>query len=230
MDRIILDDIPFAVDSEGLARLLRIQPGSRSASEFSKILNEAILVARPKAAFAVAVAHMRGDTSVEIDNVLFNSLVLRVNLDKAGIVYPFVATCGTELEEWSRTISGMLQSFWADSIMLMALGCAMSHLEAYLKRRLGNEATLSSMNPGSLPDWPLAEQAALFSLLGESAVAIGTRLTEKMVIHPLKSVSGIQFVSEETFINCSLCPRPNCPSRRTDYDADLYGTKYGHQK
>jgi hypothetical protein len=230
MDRIILDDIPFATDPEGLARLLRIQPGSRNASEFSKILQDAIAVARPKAAFAVAVAHMRGDTIVEIGNVILNSLILRINLEKAGIVYPFVATCGTELEEWSRTLRDMLHSFWADSIMLMALGCAMGHLDAYLKQRIGNEAILSSMNPGSLPDWPLAEQAALFSLLGDGASAIGARLTDKMVIHPLKSVSGIHFVSEEAFINCSLCPRLNCSSRRADYDTDLYGTKYGQQK
>jgi len=55
--------------------------------------------------------------------------------------------------------------------------------------------------------------------LGDSAKAIGTRLTEKMVIQPLKSVSGIQFVSEEGFVNCSLCPRQGCPSRRAPYDA-----------
>jgi len=49
-----------------------------------------------------------------------------------------------------------------------------------------------------------------------------------MVIQPLKSVSGIQFVSEEGFVNCSLCPRENCPGRRADYDAGLYDVRYGH--
>jgi hypothetical protein len=229
MDRIILDDIPFEVEETGLAELLRIQPGSRSAPEFSKILGEARLVARPKAAFAVATGHMIEEDTMEIGGVHFTSRVLRINLDKAGIIFPFVATCGTELEDWSRNMTSMLHSFWADSIMLMALGCAVSRLETYLKRRLGSEATLSTMNPGSLPDWPLEEQAALFSLLGDSAAVIGTRLTGKMVIQPIKSVSGIHFVSEDEFVNCSLCPRSNCPSRRADYKADLYATKYGKQ-
>ena len=219
MERIILDDIPFEMDEKGLAELLRIQPGSRSAAEFSNILGEARLVARPKAAFAAAAAHMIEEGTIEIGGVRFTSRLLCINLDKAGIVFPFAATCGTELEEWSRTMSGMLHSFWADSIMLMALGCAMTFLETCLKKRVGDGASLSSMNPGSLTDWPLTEQAALFSLLGDSAKAIGTRLTEKMVIHPLKSVSGIQFVSAGAFVNCSLCPRQGCPSRRAPYDA-----------
>ena len=219
MERIILDDIPFEVDEKGLAALLRIQPGSRSSSELSKILQEARLVASPKAAFAAASAHMIKEGTIEIGGIRFTSRLLCANLSNSGIAYPFAATCGTELEEWSRTKGGMLHSFWADSIMLMALGCAVTFLETCLKKRLGEGVSLSSMNPGSLADWPLTEQAALFSLLGDSAEAIGTRLTDKMVIHPLKSVSGIQFASARAFVNCSLCPRQGCPSRRAPYDA-----------
>ena len=226
MDRIILDKIPFEVDEKGLGELLRIQPGSRSADEFSMILDEGRLIARPKAAFTVTTAHLTGEDNIEIGNVRFTSRVLRINLDKAGVIYPFVATCGAELEEWSRSMSGMLHSFWADSIMLMALGCAVSCLETYLQERVGKDVLLSSMNPGSLVDWPLEEQAALFSLLGDAASAIGTGLNEKMVIHPLKSVSGIQFISEDGFVNCSMCPRLNCPSRRADFNVSLYDTKY----
>lgn len=228
MDRIILDDIPFEVEEKGLAQILKIKPGSRSASEFSQILEEASLIAKPKAAFAVVSADVITDDSVEIGSVILKSHVLKVNLEHAGIVYPFVATCGTEIEEWSKNMSGMLHSFWGDNIKLMALGCAISRLEAYLKERLEG-ATLSSMNPGSLADWPLEQQAPLFELLGDAAGAIGVSLTRSMVIHPLKSVSGILFVSEEGFVNCSLCPREHCPGRRADYDASLYEVKFRHR-
>jgi hypothetical protein len=153
-----------------------------------------------------------------ISGVPFTSRVLRVNLEHAGIIYPFVATCGIEIEEWSQKMNGMLHSFWADAIQLMALGSAVSRLEVYLKERL-ECAELSSMNPGSLADWPLAQQAPLFEVLGDAAEAIGVSLTESMVIRPLKSVSGIQFVSEEGFVNCRLCPREHCPGRRAPYDA-----------
>lgn len=226
MDRIVLDHIPFDVDEKDLSRVLGIQRDSIHASEFSKIMEEARSLAKPKAAFAVATATPAGENTVEIGGVLFTSRVLRINLDKAGIVFPFVATCGTELDEWSLNIKDMLQTFWADAIMLMALGCALNHLRAYLKERLGESAKLASMNPGSLDDWPLEEQANLFSLLGNCAPAIGIVLNESMLIRPLKSISGIQFVSEEGFVNCSLCPRQECPLRRAVYNKGLYAAKY----
>lgn len=226
MNRVILDSIPFEVDGQGLAGLLKIKPGSRNDSEFAAILEEARKIAAPRAAFAVASASMLRDDAVDIGGVKFESRVLRVNLEKAGVVYPFAATCGTELEEWAKGMKGMLYSFWADSIMLMALGCAVSRLNGYIEKRTGS-STLSTMNPGSLPDWPIEQQEPLFALLGDAAAAIGVSLTDRMVIRPLKSVSGILFVSEEGFVNCALCPRESCPSRRAGYDPDLYSTRFG---
>ncbi|MEN6446204.1 MAG: vitamin B12 dependent methionine synthase [Syntrophaceae bacterium] len=225
MNRIILDDIPFEVDEPGLAGLLKIRPGSRSADEFSGILREARSVARPKAAFVVSSVDKLSGEAVAIGGVTFTSRVLRVNLEHATISYPFVATCGQEIEEWSQQLNGMLHSFWADSIKLMALGCALGHFEAYLKEKTGIHG-FSSMNPGSLPDWPIQEQAPLFEILGDAAAAIGVRLTGSMVIMPLKSVSGIQFISGDGFVNCSLCPREGCKGRRAPYDASLYGARY----
>jgi hypothetical protein len=225
MDRIILDHIPFEVEDRGFMNMLRIQPGTRNADAFSKLLEESRPLARPKAAFAVASPRLASESTVEIGGAIFTSRVLCANLEKAGIAFPFAATCGAELEEWAATMSGMLHSFWADSIMLMALGSAVGFLEKHLKDRLEG-APLSSMNPGSLEDWPLTEQAPLFHLLGESATAIGMRLSDKMVLRPLKSLSGIQFASREGFVNCALCPRESCGSRRAAYDPSLYAARF----
>ena len=226
MDLIIIKDIPFEVEEKGMLDFLRLRPGTSRSSDFLKILDEARSIAAPKAAFSVAPARITGDESVEIGGVDFTSRVMRVNLEDACSVYPFVATCGVDLDEWSNSLSGTLQRFWADSIMLMALGCAVTHLEVYLKDRIGKGTRLSSMNPGSITDWPLEAQATLFSLLGNAAEAIGVSLTDKMVIRPLKSISGIYFVSEKDFVNCSLCPRHDCTSRRAQYDAGLYARRY----
>ena len=226
MDKIIIKNIPFEVDTKGMLDLLRLRPDSSRSSDFLKILDEARSIAAPKAAFSVAPVRTTGDDSVEIGGVDFTSRVMRVNLEDACIVYPFVATCGVDLDEWSNSLSGTLQRFWADSIMLMALGCAVTHLEVYLKDRIGKDTRLASMNPGSTKDWPLEAQATLFSLLGNAAEAVGVSLTDKMVIRPLKSISGIYFVSEEDFINCSLCPRHDCTSRRAKYNAGLYAKRY----
>ena len=56
--------------------------------------------------------------------------------------------------------------------------------------------------------------------------AIGVKLTESYLMEPNKSVSGIRFPTEERFESCMLCPRQDCPGRRSAYDPELYDQKY----
>lgn len=223
MDNIILDQIPFIVDELALMDVLRIRPGSSNAAKFTALYKEAHEMAAPKAVYTIAETRMLEGDVIEISGLQFQSSLLCVNLEKAGTVFPFAATCGVELEEWSEKIKSALNSFWAGCIALMALGCAVNHLEACLKEKTGRES-LSSMNPGSLPEWPLREQANIFALLGESAKAVGIRLTNNMSIRPQQSISGIYFVSEKGFCNCLLCPRKRCFTRRAPYNEGLQKT------
>ncbi len=225
MDANIIENIPFSVDKPGFLELLRIRPGSRQAVEFEELLDAACDIARPKAAFRAAYLEDSHEDSVTIEGNLFSSRVLKTNLEETHVVFPFIATCGTELQEWAATMQNTLHCFWADNIQLMALGCAVAALDAHLKEVTGSEM-LSSMHPGSLEDWPLTEQIPLFKLLGEAPGRIGVHLTESMLLVPLKSISGIQFVSEEGFLNCRLCPREKCPARRSPYERDLLEKKY----
>ena len=82
------------------------------------------------------------------------------------------------------------------------------------------------MNPGSLADWPLEQQAELFEVLGDVRGAVGVELTESCLMIPIKSVSGIRFSTEVQFENCQLCPRDVCPGRRAPYDPELHERKY----
>jgi hypothetical protein len=77
------------------------------------------------------------------------------------------------------------------------------------------------MSPGSLQDWPLEAQSQLFQLLPDVEAAIGVRLTESLLMIPTKSVSGIYFQTEVSFVNCQLCQRGKCPGRKARYDEDL---------
>lgn len=224
-DSIILDHIPFTIEEKGLCDILRVRTGTKMAGELSEMLDRALSVACPRAAFRVTTVDSMGDAHVLIKGIRFDSRVLRVNLTDAKAVYPFVATCGPELEEWAWSITGTLHAFWADTIMLLALGSAMAALEAHLKDKV-SPAQLSCMNPGSLEDWPLPQQRPLFDLIGLIAHTVGVSLSSHMLLYPLKSVTGIQYVTGEHFVNCSLCPRQNCQSRRAEYDQELYGKKY----
>ena len=160
-----------------------------------------------------------------IDGVILTSRVLKVNLEKAHRVFPFVATSGIELEEWSKSFNDLLEKYWVDGIKEFALRIAIEHLTDHLIERC-QPGKLARMNPGSLPDWPLQQQRPLFDLLGKGPEAIGVKLTDSYLMMPIKSVSGIWFPTEESFESCQLCPREKCPGRRAPYDANLYGRKY----
>lgn len=222
----IIDQIPFEPDLPLLMKKLRIRPSSLAAGDLDNLLAEARAVARPKAMYTAAPVEGRGQDYVILGGARFGSRVLAVNLEEARQVYPFLATCGIELEEWSQSIGNdLVHHFWADAIKEAALFPALQALEEHLQEQytLGHTATMS---PGSLEDWPITQQPVLFSLLGDSRRAIGVALTESCLMIPTKSVSGIRFPLEASFESCQLCPRANCPGRRAPYDEALYALRY----
>jgi hypothetical protein len=225
MESRILDAIPLQFDLDQLSKQLRIKEGAGHLEKLKKLAEQAQVVGKPKAFYRMAYIEERTDDRVKVNGVWLSSRVLQVNLEKAHRIFPFVATCGRELEEWSQPITDLLEKYWADAIKETALRQTVKYLNEYLVEnfRPGN---LSRMNPGSLPDWPLAEQRPLFTILGEGPGAIGMQLTEHFLMLPIKSVSGIWFPTEESFESCGLCPRENCRGRRAAYNQDLYARKY----
>ena len=225
MESGVLNSIPFQIDLEQLAKQLRIKEGSNHLEKLRGLAEQARTAGKPKAAYRMAYIEERTDDQVKVNGIVLSSRVLRVNLDKAHRVFPFVATCGRELEDWSQGITDILEKYWADTIKEMAVRQAVRYLNEFLLDHF-QPGKLSRMNPGSLPDWPLSEQKPLFSILGEAVGDIGVHLTDHCLMLPIKSVSGIWFPTEESFESCRLCPREGCPGRRAAYDQGLYVRKY----
>jgi hypothetical protein len=225
MDQVVLDNISFQPELDSLMKAFRIKEGSSSAARLQRIAADAQAVAKPKAVYKVGFVESKGDDQVVVDGITLTSRVLRVNLEQAHRVFPYVATCGMELDEWSSSIDDMLLRYWADTIEETALRSAIQALSEHLQDRF-RPGRMSSMSPGSLADWPIQEQRKLFALLGDPKDAIGVQLTQSLIMVPLKSVSGIWFPTEVDFASCQLCPRENCPGRRAPYDETLYDRKY----
>ncbi|HSJ54406.1 MAG TPA: vitamin B12 dependent methionine synthase [Anaerolineae bacterium] len=229
MDALVLDGIRFRPDVEGLRIKLRVRDGGGGAERFTRLIEEAEAIARPRALYGVAYVDSRSEGSVVVDGIAFNSRVLRVNLENAHRVFPYVITCGTELHDWAGSQDDVLQRYYADEISEAALRQAMGALREHLveEYRLGRTSTRS---PGSRPDWPIQAQRPLFALLGKAEELVGVRLTDGLLMVPSKSVSGIRFPTEQTFASCQLCQRAGCPSRQAPYDAGLYDEKYRLEK
>lgn len=215
----VLNDIPFELRPEKVMRLLRLrQPDSKLHRELEDLIQRASAIARPKAVYRCARVDSHGANNVCIDGVTFTSKVLRKNLDTVDHVYPHVVTCGLEVEALAFP-GDVMKTFCMDAIKMMLVGIGGAYLISHLKRRFGLGQT-SHMSPGSLPDWPLTQQKCLFSLLGDVEKLIGVRLTENMVMYPMKSSSGIIFPTEVAFESCQLCTQVKCPGRRVPYSPE----------
>jgi len=225
MDTIILDKISFEIDKNFLFESLHIKENSSAAGKLSAIADYAQTITRPKAAYRLSSVEFSEDGCAVVDGVKLNSHIVRVNLKDVKRAFPFLVTCGGEIEQWSNGFDSILESYWIDTIKMMAIGAAFNAFGTHLEETFQAGPT-SSMNPGSLDDWPIEEQGKIFTILGDSCKTIGVELTETFMMIPLKSVSGLQFSSDEKFVNCQLCPRKDCPMRRAPYDEHLYVKKY----
>ncbi len=217
----ILDNIPFPITTEEMLRRAHLtEADPETVTEVGELVEAAREVARPKACYDVAYVGEKTEATVTIGKTVFASRVLRVNLDSVERVFPYVATCGVELEEIKPTSQDMIVTYCLDIIKQASLSAATIHLQEHLTGKFALGQT-SQMNPGSLEDWPITEQSKLFELLGNVEELAGVRLTDSCLMIPQKSVSGIIFPTEVKFQSCQLCPRSNCPSRSAPYNPQL---------
>ena len=206
-------------DPVALLRDLHLEPGTAEADEFAGILDLVRPRARPRALFAEAFIEGRGEESVTIDGVRYSSRVLARNLADLHRVFPYIASCGPEIDEAVEAGGDSLTQYWIDAIKTEALAAAREFLVDHLMRSFAT-GKLSSMNPGSgdADVWPIQEQKLLFDYMGDTEAMAGVRLTSSCLMIPNKSVSGILFPREVTFTTCSLCHREKCPGRRAEFE------------
>ncbi len=216
----ILVETTFSPDMDELLRRVGLERESDEAEDFIALVDKMLPLAKPKAAFAaVPVATDGEEGTVTLGGTPFKSILLTEKLAGMDTVWPHLATCGRELYEFTMSVPDPFERYWCDEIMHAALRAA----RAEMLRRLEKEfapGKVASLGPGSLAQWPIEEQAPLFSLMREGAAFCGIELTPTMLMLPNKSVSGILFPSEAGWESCTLCPRTACPERRAPYNPD----------
>ena len=156
------------------------------------------------------------EDSVTIDGVKFEGALVAEKLSGVHRVFPYVASSGLELSTWADSLEDNLMNFYANSFNQYVVG-AMSKLVVKAAKEYSGVEKFVSLNPGSLPDWPITQQQPLFKLLDGVTNHIGVQLTQSFLMLPIKSVSGILFPSSVEWFNCMRCRRIDCPGRRADY-------------
>ena len=222
----ILDKIIVSISLDELRKRLHMEKDS-DMSEIQPLIDVAVQLIEPRALYDVRYIEEKLEDTVIVNGSRLKSRVLRKNLDSVERIFPFVITLGRKLGQKQTASSDLLENFYLDTIGNVALNSARKQLERHLKSKFAL-GKISSMAPGSLADWPIEEQAPLFKLLGDVDASIGVTLTDSLLMLPAKSISGIFFPTEGSFISCQLCPRKVCESRKAKYSpklAEEYGIK-----
>lgn len=207
--------IPVKLDRAEVSVRLRFEP-KRAGYDLGELVTLAQELIRPRAVYETAFIGEKGEGTVEVAGVTFHSTLLRKNLNATNKVFPYIITIGPELERVAGSQADLLRQYYLEEIANIALESAAAWLSARLEARYGL-ASLSNLSPGSLVDWPITEQIQLFSIFGETEPLVGVRLTDKLLMVPRKSISGILFPSEEGFAACQLCDRELCPGRKAAF-------------
>ena len=220
---VALSNIPFFLNSDQVFEQFRIKSGTDRAKEVEDLVNKIHEIGNPKALYKVCFIDEKTDDSVIVEGVKFISIALRQNLDSVERVFPYIATCGTEMDELEiekgDILKKMMISYIKESFLQTSIQYLMNHVQKQLRI-----SKLASMNPGSgdATVWPIEQQKDVFSILGDVERLIGVKLTTSSVLQPDMSLSGILFPTETDFETCQLCHREKCPNRRAPFDQELW--------
>ncbi len=132
----VLDNIPVKIELDAVLKKLRLKNRNEDVmNTLADLVEIANTTARPKAVFEIATIENKNGDTVTIKGVEFTSHVLRVNLDQAEEVFPYVATCGRELDAINIPTSEMMRFYFMDQIKEMVTRGALNYLHDYLKER-----------------------------------------------------------------------------------------------
>lgn len=222
----LLNPVPFKIDKEQLLKLLCIKKADDpSAGRLLELAGMAEKIARPKALYRLCRVGEKTADTVSVEDVILSSRVLRVNLEPAHRVFAGISTCGREILQLADAAADLLEKYWIDVMMEMALKAADRAIDEHIQLTY-RPGPLSSMCPGSIEDWPITEQKHLFDILGKQVGEIGVTLSASMLMEPIKSLSRIIFPGGSRFQSCRLCPMDRCASRRAPYDPELMTSAY----
>ena len=218
-ERIVLH-IPLDFSAEEFAALCRIRPDSSAFEELEDALPLIRQYGAPKAIIKWAsVDRVDGDETT-IEGVTFRSKVVADKLRDTPRVFLSVVTAGDGLERSGQFADDPFLNTYDGALLFDASG----YMSRCMKERFGFDGS-SMLNPGSLPDWPIKNNFALFDIIG-GVDEIDVSLNDAGYIKPWNSGSHIHFPGDG-YHNCSLCRKYDCIGRRTPFNREEYIRIFG---
>ena len=221
MEKRIISLKDVSLSLETLLDALSLDKDDDTADEIAGLLDEANKIVKPVAVYS-PFKPVFCDGKIILNEIGLKESFIYEMILTSPIAIPYAVTCGLEIDKWSKTINDYFNQFVAETIKQLYLKLMVDELFTVVKGKFFEENTyLSTINPGSLKEWPLSGQVSLFKILGDVKNDIGVTLEDNFFMTPAKSVSGIIFQTDEKLHNCKHCLRADCPDRRTSYIEDL---------
>ena len=219
METILVDHIPVKVTKEDVLRKLGMPADHRYGSDIEKVIAEAETIANAKLLYAEAKIEARTEDTVTIGGVVFKGRDLADALKDVDTVYPYICTCGRELNDYAMNCKDLVKMLYLDYIAHFYLLQSSVELSDRVDNQLGTRSMC--MTPGSFDNWELKENIPIFMLLNKGE-GMGIMLNETGIMYPAKSVAGIRFKAPFCEDRCAICLKKDCGNRKADFDKRVY--------
>ncbi len=218
----VLDDIPVDIDVAAVLKALKSSAANkRIEAGLAELVEIVKPIVRPKVVYTVAQVTRVDGKRLQVNGVDFAHHVPSLNFSQGERVFPYVATCGREIEALKYP-TDLMKQYCLDMLKnVILMRTAGKYFEDYLKRTYLLQE-VSRIGPGEAMG-NTSQQRKLFSLLGDVESAIGVTLSAHNMLVPEKSSSGMYFETAVKIESCQLCPN-QCNARRAPYDPELFKT------
>jgi len=194
-------------------------PAPLMVGRISEIITEARPSLRPRGAYALYAVSSRTAHLLQLDDTTISGNIGEY-LQQADRVAVFAVTVGKEISHLAESAAkndDALSAWVIDAVGSWAVESAADALMLHIRRHLqeGQELTLR-YSPGYC-GMDIAEQRKLFHLV--QADSVDVTLMPSMLMHPLKSISGLVGLAPKEAVShyrspCDVCPRTGCHIRR----------------
>ena len=194
-------------------------PAQPMAEQIAQVVAKAQLCLRPRGAYSVYPVSSRTAHSLKLGDITISGSIGEY-LKDAERVAVFAVTVGKEISLLSESAAKSGDAFTAlvmDAAGSWAAEAAADALMLHLRRHLRDEEELTLRYSPGYCGMEISQQSKLFQLV--QADAVGVKLLPSMLMHPLKSISGLVGLAPKEAVSsyhspCDLCPRTGCHMRR----------------
>jgi hypothetical protein len=194
-------------------------PGASIAGQVKRLVEESVLCLEPRGTFSIYQVIERKKRSLSVGEVTIRGNIAEY-MEYADRVAVFVVTIGDRISQRAtstRQGGDALAAWVVDALGSWAAEAAADALMERIGRHLRKDEALTLRYSPGYCGMEMSQQLKLFGLV--KADSVGIKLLPSLLMHPLKSISGLAGMGPKEAIStyrsaCDRCPQDGCHMRR----------------